>query len=53
LLLEYQAALDALAATPRSDPAYAERWIGLAAASERLSKAQRLERLHCDSHHSH
>jgi hypothetical protein len=51
--MEYTAALDALAATSRSDPAYAERWIGLSATSERLYKAQRLEQLHCDSHHSY
>jgi hypothetical protein len=53
LILEYNAALNALAATPRSDSAYAERWIGLSAASERLYKAQRLEHLHRDSHHTH
>jgi hypothetical protein len=53
LLLEYNAALVALAATSRSDRPYADRWTDLSNVSERLNEAQRLQRLHQGRHHSH
>ena len=52
LLLEYNAALDALASTPRRDPAYAQQWATLANVSQRLYEAQRLEHVHQDRQHS-
>jgi hypothetical protein len=50
LLLEYDAAVDAVAATPKSDDAYAARWADLKARSERLDEIERLTRLHQQSH---
>jgi hypothetical protein len=50
LLIEYDAAVDALAATERSDDAYAIRWDGVATLSDHLDKVERLARLHKRKH---
>jgi hypothetical protein len=50
LLLEYHAALDALDATSQRHPAYAARWADVSRLSERLDEAERLDRLHQESH---
>jgi hypothetical protein len=50
LVLEYDAAADALAATPRSDGTYVARWTDLATLSERLYQLERRERLHQQNH---
>jgi hypothetical protein len=44
LLLEYDAALDVVAATPKSDDVYAARWADLKTLSERLDEVERLTR---------
>jgi hypothetical protein len=51
LELEYRAGLEALVATPRSDPSYAALWADLVRISERIGEAERLERVHQHSHH--
>jgi hypothetical protein len=50
LLCEYNAAIDALAATSRRDPLYEDRWATLSRVSDRLHKAQKVARLHRGSH---
>jgi hypothetical protein len=50
LMLQYGAALDALSLTPQYDEAYARRKIALREASQALFEAERLERVHQDSH---
>ena len=50
LLTQYDAAVDALAATERSDDAYAVRWDDVATLLDRLHKVERLTRLHKRKH---
>jgi hypothetical protein len=50
LLLEYDAAVDALAATQRSADAYAAQWDDVARLSKRLDKVERLTGLHQQRH---
>jgi hypothetical protein len=50
LQIDYDAAVDALAATERSDHAYAIRWDEVARLSDRLDKVKRLSRLHKRNH---
>jgi hypothetical protein len=52
LLYEYNAAIDALAATSRRDPLYQQRWARLSGASDRLCAAQKVELAHRESHDS-
>ena len=52
LLYEYNAAIDALAATSRRDPLYQQRWTSLAGASDRLCAAQKAELIHREGHDS-
>jgi hypothetical protein len=51
LLYEYNAAIDALAATSRKDPLYQQRWAGLSSASDRLCAAQQVEIIHHQESH--
>jgi hypothetical protein len=50
LLTQYDAAVAALAATERSDEAYAVRWDDIATLLNRLHKVERLTRLHKRKH---
>ncbi len=51
VLLEYDAALDALALTGRTDHEHRRRWLDFVKASARLSEALKLEQTHQDNHH--